>query len=478
MGVMYFRVARPDLLMQGSDLSLIDFLMYDGRVLPAQATLLGNILRCDRMQSESGQLRLPWPTFDGRTVVVQSTSLKEQSAPYDLEVELARGQLSRLRNQYSAWTGSGLQSSPELDRLLHEAHRAFRSAVLRIESPETSSAASLMSLDLSSRATELLCRLYTEQRLGFRRARAAHLPVFLGCHLDRVPEDQEAFLEAFNAVHVDTPWDLLEPNDGEYDWSHTDQLVEWAQAHRLPMMGGPLVDLSTSRFPNWLNTWNGDLVNLQSFTADFVETVVGRYVGRIRHWEVVTGANCGGAGDLNEEQRLNLVARAVEAARQVDEHVQISLRVVQPWGEYLSQTKSRLSPLQFVDTLRRCGVSLAEINLDVRVSDAPRRTLLRDSLSLSQLLDHWSLLQLPMNVIVTVPNSGATDDRESEVRQSDWLHSTLSMCLAKERVVGVYYLNWRDWSSDLGQTGLKRRDGSGRPSLELLKTMRNTYWGF
>lgn len=60
---------------------------------------------------------------------------------------------------------------------------------------------------------------------------------------------------------------------------------------------------------------------------------------------------------------MNLVARAIEAARQVDEHTQVSLRVVQPWGEYLSQTKNRLSPIQFIDTLRRCGVRFTEINL-------------------------------------------------------------------------------------------------------------------
>ncbi len=478
MGVMNFRVARPDLLLRGSDLSLIDFLMYDGRVLPAQATLVGNNLRCDRAHTESGQLRIPWPGFDGRVKVIQTTSLREQITPYELEVELARGQLSRLRNQYYTWTGSGLQSSDELERLMHEAHRAFRSAVLRTESPETSTAAALLSLDLASKATNLLCRHYTDQRLGFRRSRAAHLPVFLGCHLDRVPEDQESFLKSFNAVLVDTPWNLLEPEDGEYDWTHTDQLVDWTQEHRLPVMGGPLVDLSTDRLPKWLNTWTGDLVNLQSFTADFVETVVGRYIGRVRHWEVVSGANCGGAGELNEEQRLNLVARAVEAARQVDEHVQISLRVVQPWGEYLSQTKSRLAPLQFVDTLRRCGVALAEINLDVKVTNRPRRTLYRDDLSLSQLLDHWSLLQLPINVMLSAPRSEADAPRspEFEIEQAEWLRTMLAMCLAKERVVGVYYQNWRDWDSDDGQTGLKRQDGTNRPSLDILKSMRETYW--
>lgn len=476
MGTINFHVARPDLLLAGSDLSLVDFLLYDGRVIPAKATLEGHLLRCQRLNTESGQLRIPWPDFDGRVCVVHSTSLREQAAPYDLEVELARGQLSRLRNQYNSWTAAGLQTTPELDNKIMEAHRSFRAAVLRAEAPEVSSGAALMSMHLSAAATELLCQQYTTQRLSFRRNRASHLPVFLGCQLDRVPQDEAAFFEAFNAVLVDTAWNMLEPRDGEYDWEHTDALVEWAQEHKLPILGGPLVDLSVNRMPHWLRTWTGDLVNLQSFTSDFVETVVGRYVGRIRHWEVVAGANCGGAGELNEEQRMNLVARAVEAARQVDEHVHISLRVVQPWGEYLSRSSSRLAPIQFVDTLRRCGVSLAEINLQVCVTSPPRLTLARDSLSLSQLLDHWSLLQLPINVMLTAPQSARCSGPSLEDVQRDWLERALAMCLAKERVVGAYYLNWQDSESEPLPTGLKRADGSDRPALDALRELRCTYW--
>jgi hypothetical protein len=476
MGVIHFRVARPDLLTAASDLSLVDFLMYDGRVIPAQATLSENILRCERKQSESGQLRLLWPRFDGRSQVVQTTSLREQASEYSLEVELARGQLSRLRNQFYAWSGAGLQSSPDLDQLIVESHRSFRAAVLRTEAPETSAAAALLSMDLSSRATELLCHHYTEQRLGFRRNRTARLPVFLGCHLAHIPADQAAYRNAFNAVQVDTSWNSLERQDGNYEWERLDELVAWAQEQRLFIMGGPLVDLSQDHLPAWLRSWTGDLLNLQSFTADFVETVVGRYVGRIRHWEVVTGANRGGVAELDEEQRLNLVARIVDAARQVDEHTHISLRIVQPWGEYLSQTKNRLSPIQFIDTLRRCGVRIAEINLEIRVGQSPASSLWRDALSLSQLLDQWALLQMPINVMLTVPSAPAGNEREFEMTQVRWLRETILMCLAKERVVGIYCMNWDTQESPDITTRLIDELGKPRATLQLLHQLSDEYW--
>ncbi len=476
MGVIQFRVERPDLLSAASDLSLVDFLMYDGRVIPALATLHGNLLRCDRKQSESGQMRLLWPRFDGRCQVVQTTSLREQTSEYSLEVELARGQLSRLRNQFNAWYGAGLQSSSQLDQLIEDSHRSFRAAVLRTEAPELSGSAALLSMDLSARATELLCQHYTEQRLGYRRTRATHLPVFLGCHLKDIPADQIAYRSAFNAVQLDTGWESLEKDDGEYDWELLDQMVTWAQEQRLFIVGGPLVDLSQDRLPAWLRNWTGDLLNLQSFTADFVETVVGRYVGRIRHWEVVTGANRGGVAELDEEQRLNLVAHIVEAARQVDEHIQISLRIVQPWGEYLSQTRNRLSPIQFIDTLRRCGVRLAEINLEIRVGQSPGASLWRDGLSLSQLLDQWALLQMPINVMLTVPSAPAGNEREFEMTQVRWLRETILTCLAKERVVGIYCMNWNEQSLAEINTSLVDENGKAHPTLTLLHQLSDEYW--
>ena len=156
--------------------------------------------------------------------------------------------------------------------------------------------------------------------------------------------------------------------------------------------------------------------------------------------------------------------------------VEIELRVVQPWGEYLSQTKNRLSPIQFIDTLRRCGVRFTEINLEVRIGTCPDLTLWRDSLSLSHLIDQWSLLQIPINLMVTVPTASSGKDIRFEETQTRWLEETVLMCLAKERVVGIYYSNWDQQTSIGPQTALVNGDESPRCILDLLQSMSNKYW--
>ena len=88
MGVIQFHVQRPDLLARAGGCSMMDFLMYDGRIAPADVVLQGDRMICRRSVSESGQFRLPWPRFSGGSQVVHSTSLREQSEPYELELKL------------------------------------------------------------------------------------------------------------------------------------------------------------------------------------------------------------------------------------------------------------------------------------------------------------------------------------------------------------------------------------------------------
>ncbi len=471
MGLIQFNVAYPDHVPRHG-LNHADFLTFDGRIIASETSLNNSHLRCDRPQPDSSQLRLLYqPHTDGAPIVTHTTSLRECEHSYRLEVELARGELSRLRNYYEAWHGSGLKTSAQLEQLLRHSHQMF----FRSSMDGGVAAEAVQSLLVTRDAVGELCRLYTAQRLAFRRQRSSHFPMFLGCALREPPLHPDRFLEVFSAASLQTTWADLEPEDGEYSWDPFDALVDWATEQKLFMRGGPLIDLVHDSFPVWMQPWRGDIVNLQSFAADFVETVVRRYVGRIRHWEVVCGANCGGSADLTEEQRLNLVIRSVEAARQVDEQIQISLRIVQPWGEYLSDSANRLAPVQFIDTLRRTGVRIAEVNLDIHFGTGHRQSLPRDLLGLSQLLDHWSLLQLPLNISLSLPGffPDARHTPQLDSLQAQWTRQCMLMCLVKDRVTGVYCDTWQDNNTT---AGLISSNGTLHPAWEQLKALEDECW--
>lgn len=442
MGLIQFSIEDADLIAR-SEVPKADFVTFDGRVIATDTVLKDDRLACVRDRPDSSKLRLLC-NLGGRQVVTQTTSLRESQHLYPLEVELARGELYRLRNFYSLWTGAGLKSTPELNEKIEAAQKLFTSAIF---SPGGAKIA-IEALEVTQEAIDILVKSYVTQRITFRQQRIQHFPMSVGCRLTQVPVRSEDFLKSFSAVLIKTRWRELEPNDGEYFWDDLDALVDWTTENGLFCIGGPLLDLSSDCFPEWMQPWKGDLRNLQSFTSDFVETVVSRYVGRIRHWEVVCGPNRGGSNDLSEEERLNLIVRAIDAAQEVDEQIQISLRIVQPWGEYLSTTENRLVPIQFVDTLRRSGATISEVNLDMRFGTDDLHSLQRDTLNVSQLLDHWSLLQLPINIMAAIPETSHPELSQNVIELVNWqteqLEQLALMCLAKERVTGFYCLNWAD----------------------------------
>ena len=495
MGAMRFLIHPPELL-EGWDAVYRAYVSgADGRVFPTRVEIDGNVMACRRNNSESGKLHVSWPIEGFGQPVVNTTSLPEREEPYVLAVELARGKISQIREQLGVWELAGMTVPEGFLPLHHQAYRLFSESIGIQERPDEASAVARQALVLACQAAEALSLAYTKQRLNVRRQHSLQLPASLGCNLGHAVPDSgwsEAFGNAFNAAAVPIEWRIIEPVEGEYDWEMNDAQVDWCQQHKLLMYGGPLLDLSPQGLPNWLWQWEQDFQNLQSFVCDFVETAISRYVGKIRNWEISARVNTGGALALNEDNRLTLVARTLEVARQVDEKIQLMICIDQPWGDYQARGQHRLSPLQFVDALVRSGIGLSGVNLEIGVGYRPRGSASRGLLDFSQLIDQWSNLGIPLHVTLAFPSASGADPQSksdlevdvghwkhdwSESAQADWIDLYLPLLMAKESVVGIYWAHFTDQKPhDFPHAGLLRADGAAKPILERFLKYRRTYW--
>ena len=120
----------------------------------------------------------------------------------------------------------------------------------------------------------------------------------IGLHIGTavIPEDLStpawtAILEEqFSAVTPgnEMKWQVVEPEQGVFDWSGADALVSFAEAHGQLVRGGPL--LWHNQLPNWLvgGVANGTISQsqLMSLLEQHIFTEVGRYKGRIWQWDV------------------------------------------------------------------------------------------------------------------------------------------------------------------------------------------------
>ncbi len=448
---------------------------FDGRTFPMRVDYEEDSLVCTRQVNDSGKLHILCAVAELGSVVLSTASLRERSEPYNLALELARGTLCELRNQAGTWDVAGLMRPAACELPYREAHRLLRDAVFHQRSVAECSDLAWQSISQAVHAGELLTQAYIDQRLVFRMARSQSLPISLGCDTGPSPilgDDAQRFARVFNSAIVPIRWADVEPVEGTYQWESFDQLVDWCTQERLFVIAGPLLDFSAQGMPSWLQTWQNDFLNLQSFVSDFVETAVSRYVGRVRHWEIVANANTGGGLYLTEENRLSLAARTLEVARQVDDEIQLSLMIGQPFGEYMCAGEHRLSPLQFVDALARSGIGLSEAHLDIQLGDMADYSLPRHLLQFSRLMDQWSYLGLPLSITLSFGPS-----HRDEAVQAAILQRYVPLLMSKDAVVGIYWGCYRDGvCGRYDGCGLLRGDGSERETFSLLRDYRQRYW--
>ncbi|MBI3865332.1 MAG: endo-1,4-beta-xylanase [Planctomycetia bacterium] len=495
MGVMRFVVHPTRLLSEWPEVHRAYLSGVDQAAWPTRIEISGNEVLCRRQNNDSGKLNVAWPVPGFGRPVLSTASLPEREMTYILAVELARGKIVQVRNQLAVWQAAGMTVPAEFQPLHREAHQLLAKSVGLQDDPAAASEVAQQAIVKECQAAEIMMHSYIAQRLEVRHKQYPQLPTVLGCSLGDSPlgpEQQQQFLAAFGGAAIPLQWRCIEPEEGDYRWDVYDAHVDWAIANNLLLRGGPLIDLSPNGLPKWLAQWEHDYWNLQSFVCDFIETVMSRYVGKIRIWEIAARPNAGGALALTEENRLTLVAKILEVGRQVDPEAQFLIRIDQPWGEYQARGMHKLSPMHFADALVRAGMELAAINLEIGVGYTPIGSPSRDLIDFSRMIDQWSVLGLPLQVTLAFPSDTVHDEHQttdfevdahswkvpvSEDAQSRWIEDYLPLLLAKPSVLAVFWNHLSDAQPHrFPHAGLIRPDGVAKPAHAAIVHQRKLHW--
>ncbi|TWT85626.1 hypothetical protein Pla123a_04330 [Posidoniimonas polymericola] len=488
------RIADPDL--KRVYLAGPDDLPYHGR-----AHLAGDMLHIERREDASGALCVPWVLDEHGVWMINTTTLMERERPYQLEVELARGIVFRVRNQLAAWQMLGLKAPEDLTNLISEATTAFsRSAVMQAD-PPAAVAKAIEAISLGAAASLRLADVYAEQALSVRTANGARLPTLLGVRMAAPPDPGKGLgygeqLDPFSIISIPSGWKDVEPTEAKREWSPIDDTVKWAQENRRRVSLGPLLEFCDSRVPEWAYLFEGEGDTLASLMLGHVEACVKRYRGRVNLWNVAGRVNRSRVLGLTDEQRLQLVARAVRRVRELDPGTPVTVCFDQPWGESLASESADLAAIEFADALERADLGIAGFGVELNIGYLPNGTTPRSPLAYSQLLDNWSLrLELPLLVMLTLPSGAGPDPKAvSKVKalqasgnpdappfpspdsQAEWIQSCLPVFLAKNCVQVVIYNQLRDdVPHELPHGGLVDAAGVAKPAAAALAELRGQY---
>jgi endo-1,4-beta-xylanase len=120
-------------------------------------------------------------------------------------------------------------------------------------------------------------------------------------------------------------WDLMEPEQGNFDFSLGDQVVAFAEAHRMRVKGHALVWHGAT--PDWVLDVTSPS-ELRAVIRDYVTEVVTHFKGKVEAWDVVNEAIADSGGDFRNTHFYKVLGTeffeiAFEAARAADPDVEL-----------------------------------------------------------------------------------------------------------------------------------------------------------
>lgn len=117
---------------------------------------------------------------------------------------------------------------------------------------------------------------------------------------DSEPAFMNLVAKEFNAVTMENgmKWERIHPASGRWVWQYADKFMDFADAHNLYKVGHVLV--WHAQVPNWVfEDGDGKPLKKQALLVrmqDHINTLAGRYAGRMNAWDVVNEAIDGGKG--------------------------------------------------------------------------------------------------------------------------------------------------------------------------------------
>jgi endo-1,4-beta-xylanase len=177
----------------------------------------------------------------------------------------------------------------------------------------------------------------------------------------------DAIVEAqFNSISPENAlkWENVHPQPGVYGFDIPDQYVAFGEKHHMFIVGHCLV--WHSQVPAWVfRDDKGNFVDRETLLKrmhDHIQTIVGRYKGRIQSWDVVNEA-------LNEDGTLrqslwlkiigeDYIAKAFQYAHEADPQAQLT------YNDYsLENRAKRKGALALIAKLKAQGIPVTSVGL-------------------------------------------------------------------------------------------------------------------
>jgi hypothetical protein len=342
-----------------------------------------------------------------------------------------------------------------------------------------------------------LAAFHSELLINRRRATNGFVKHIFGCKVDPTIQNEkykETLTNNFDYAVLPMRWKQIQPQEHSFETAAVDEWIELLNRKRMPIVGGPLIDLVEGEVPDWMYIWEHDFDTLRDLSFDYVQKVVSRYRKAVAVWNVAAGLHTNGVFTLSFEQIIELTRLLVAHVKTLIPNAKTLVTIKYPFGEYHSRSRASVPPMLYAEMVAQAGISFEAFGLELEMGVPVQGEYMRDLFQFSCMLDKFSTLGRPVFLTgLNVPGRYTPDPHDkSEGRndpilagrwkrpwdaelQAEWMGAAYRLALSKPFVESIAWGNLADVSPSLPAGGLLDDMLRPKPAYAKLQELREQF---
>jgi hypothetical protein len=450
-----------------------------------------------RSEEHPAGVALLWDMGDLGAYHLETTRVLPREKPYNLNVELARCRLMKIVQKQEDWNLFDFPRTERHMQRFREAQAVFADALGKLHEPTEAARLGDQALAMSLELSDQLALFHADLLLNRRRSTNMVPKHVLGVRVDSTVQNQrykDTVAENFDFAVLPMSWKQLQPEEGSFHTEAVDEWVDFLTKKRMPIIAGPLIDLTDGAVPDWMFIWEHDFESLREMAYEYVQKVVQRYRRQISVWNVVSGLHTNTAFTLSFEQIIELTRLLIAQLKTIHPNARTLITVSQPYGEYHARGSTSVAPIFYAEMVAQAGINFDAYGLEIEQGVPVRGGYMRDMFQLSCLLDRFSTIGRPVFMTALGAPGRHTPDPSDRSEgkldpamagrwkrpwdpqlQAEWIDVVYKLALSKPFIESVAWGNLSDSNTTLPAGGLLDDMLKPKPSFQKIQELREGF---
>ena len=272
---------------------------------------------------------------------------------------------------------------------------------------------------------------------------------------------KDTLTNSFDYAVLPMRWKQIQPQEQAFETASVDEWVDLLAHKRMPIIAGPLIDLTDGEVPDWMYIWEHDFDTMRELAYEYVQKVVTRYRKVVAVWNVCAGLHTNSVFPLSFEQIIELTRLLVAQVKTLLPTARTLVTVKYPYGEHHARSHASVPPMMYAEMVAQAGINFEAFGLEYEMGVPAPGLYTRDLFQFSSMLDKFSTLGRPLFLTsLGVSGRSTPDPRDtSEGKldptlagkwkrpwdpelQAEWLLAAYRLALSKPYVESIAWATW------------------------------------